>query len=78
MQQARTKNESRNSNHTGLIGQVILVFLVVHGILKFGIEFTRDPYHWMHQTVLPIALMAAIVLAVRWWQQEQVASVAVA
>lgn len=59
-------------------GQVILVFLVVHGALKFGIEFTRYPFHWMHQIVLPIALIAAIMLAVRWRQREQVPSGAIA
>ncbi len=58
-------------------GQVVLVFLAVHGALKFGIEFTRSPYHWTHQAVLPIALISAIILAMRW-RQEQVPSGAVA
>jgi phosphatidylglycerol---prolipoprotein diacylglyceryl transferase len=46
-------------------GQVILVFLALHGMLKFAIEFTRHPYSWMHQTVLPIALVALAILVLR-------------
>lgn len=59
-------------------GQVVLVFLATHGALKFGIEFVRSPYHWMHQTVLPIALIAAVVLAVRWWTRHPMPSRATA
>ncbi|MCG8591428.1 MAG: prolipoprotein diacylglyceryl transferase [Proteobacteria bacterium] len=46
-------------------GQVVLLFLAVHGVAKFALEFFRDPYHLLHQSVLPIAVVAAAVLVWR-------------
>jgi phosphatidylglycerol:prolipoprotein diacylglycerol transferase len=52
-------------------GQVMLLFLAVHGLLKGAIELTRHPYSHFHQLVLPVALVAAILLLVRWYQTRQ-------
>ena len=49
-------------------GQVVLVFLAVHGLLKSAIEFTRHPYHPLHQVILPVALIAVFILVLRWRQ----------
>ena len=46
-------------------GQVMLVFLAIHGVLKFLLEYFREPYHPLHQTVLLIALGAMAVMAFR-------------
>ena len=47
-------------------GQVLLAFLLLHGTFKYLLEYFRDPVHWMHQTVLPIAMVAGLVLLVVW------------
>jgi phosphatidylglycerol:prolipoprotein diacylglycerol transferase len=47
-------------------GQVVLVFLAVHGTLKTALEFTRDPYDPLHQAIFPVALAAALGLALQW------------
>jgi len=47
-------------------GQVVLVFLVVHGVAKFLIEYFRHPYNLLHQSVVLIALVAGVILLWRW------------
>lgn len=43
-------------------GQVMLLFLAIHGVLKFGLEYFRDPFHVLHQIVLLIAFGAIAIL----------------
>jgi phosphatidylglycerol:prolipoprotein diacylglycerol transferase len=45
-------------------GQVLLVFLALHGTLKSVIELSRDPYDPLHQAAFPVAVAAAALLLV--------------
>jgi len=47
-------------------GQVLLLFLAIHGVGKSAFEFLRYDYSPLHQTVFPIGLIASGVLLVRW------------
>jgi prolipoprotein diacylglyceryltransferase len=48
-------------------GQVVLVFLTVHGFGKFLLEYFRHPYNVLHQFVLPIAIVSGTILVWRWY-----------
>jgi len=43
-------------------GQVLLVFLAIHGIGKSALEFLRYDYSPIHQVIFPIGLIAAAIL----------------
>jgi phosphatidylglycerol---prolipoprotein diacylglyceryl transferase len=43
-------------------GQVVLVFLALHGAAKSALEFARDPYNPLHQVVFLVAVAATIAL----------------
>lgn len=45
-------------------GQVLLMFLAIHGPIKAALEFLRFEYDPLHQIVFPIGLLAAAILLV--------------
>lgn len=52
-------------------GQVALLFLALHGTLKFALEYLRAPYHPLHQTVIALAVPAIGVLGWQWFRQRR-------
>lgn len=51
-------------------GQVVLMFLAIHGPIKAALEFLRFEYGLLHQIVLPVGIAAlAILLARRFWNR---------
>jgi phosphatidylglycerol:prolipoprotein diacylglycerol transferase len=52
-------------------GQVVLIFLAVHGLIKFPLEYLRYPYEWLHQPVpLVLGLAASAVLVAQWLRRR--------
>ena len=52
-------------------GQVLLIFLALHGPIKAALEFLRHDYHPLHQVVLPLGLAAAAYLLFRYRRDKR-------
>ena len=55
-------------------GQVLLIFLALHGPIKAALEFLRHDYHPLHQVVLPLGLAAAAYLLFRYRRDKHTTS----
>lgn len=51
-------------------GQILLLFLAIHGVGKSTLEFLRYDYSPFHQVVFPIGLIAAGILIHRWFRES--------